>query len=239
MLFMPKKYHVSCLLQHNSLFDRHHGACCHGQMSTIGNRIKTFREAKGWSQAQLAAACGWDSQGRVSNYERGVREPKAADLKKLAQALSVSQLELISEQSDSTSFKPDPSKTGLVKVISWVQAGLWGDVVDNYQPGDGEETISTTTPIAQHTYALRVKGDSMEPMFPDGSFIIVEPELSWQNGDYVIVRQNSDSECTFKQIIIDGSKTLLKPVNNRYPILEMLDDALICGVVRGMQLKIR
>ncbi|MFL1478300.1 XRE family transcriptional regulator [Pseudomonas grimontii] len=58
-------------------------------MNTLGNRIKRLRKAKGMSQQSLAFACGWESQSRIGNYERGTREPNLQDLEKLAIALGV------------------------------------------------------------------------------------------------------------------------------------------------------
>jgi phage repressor protein C with HTH and peptisase S24 domain len=54
---------------------------------SIGSKIKAAREAKGLSQAELAERCGWDSQGRVGNYEKDTREPKIDDLRKIARVL--------------------------------------------------------------------------------------------------------------------------------------------------------
>lgn len=130
-----------------------------------------------------------------------------------------------------------PEIRGEVPLISWVQAGDWVGVVDNYAPGVGEELIPTTIPVKRHTYALRVKGDSMTnpngwPSFPEGMIIIVEPEFDHEPGDFVIVK-NGDNEATFKQLVKDGTDWLLKPLNPRYPIKLMPADATICGVVRG------
>jgi SOS-response transcriptional repressor LexA len=77
----------------------------------------------------------------------------------------------------------------------------------------------------------------MEPKFPDGSIIIVEPDITAQPGDYVIVRQNGD-EATFKQLVIDGSLYSLKPLNPRYPIMQLHADAVICGVVKRVEMDV-
>lgn len=120
-----------------------------------------------------------------------------------------------------------------VPLISLVAAGNWSESVDNFQTGDAEQWIATTVTVKRHTYALRVEGDSMEPKFPHGAIIIVEPEDEPRNGSYVIVRQNG-SDATFKQLVIDGGNTYLKPLNDRYPIMQMREDAVICGVVKQM-----
>jgi SOS-response transcriptional repressor LexA len=123
-----------------------------------------------------------------------------------------------------------------VPLISWVQAGEWRNLVDNFQPGDAERWVATYAKVSKHAFALRIIGDSMTnpsgaPSFPDGTIIIVDPERDAQPGKFVVVRQNSDTECTFKQLVRDSGKHYLKPLNPRYPLLEMLPDAVISGVL--------
>jgi len=120
-----------------------------------------------------------------------------------------------------------------VPLINWVQAGHWTDVVDTLPPGEGDR-IETSYRARRHTFAVRVRGDSMQPRFPEGCIIVVEPDEQALPGKFVIVRQNGDSEATFKQLIQDGGTLYLKPINDRYPIMQMRDDAVIVGVVKQM-----
>ena len=91
------------------------------------------------------------------------------------------------------------------------------------------ENSDTSKKGASSSYALRVIGDSMEPEFPEGMILIVEPEMDFAPNDFVIVK-NGD-EATFKQITKDGDDWYLKPLNPRYPI-KPLGTAKIIGVVR-------
>jgi len=123
-----------------------------------------------------------------------------------------------------------------VPLISWVQAGDWNNLVDNFQPGDADRWVATYAKVSKHAFALRIVGDSMTnpsgaPSFPEGTIIIVDPERAAQPGRFVVVRQNVDTECTFKQLVRDAGKHYLKPLNPRYPLLEMLPDAVIAGVL--------
>ena len=52
----------------------------------VGEDIKSIRQQKGMTQAQLAAAVGTTSQN-ISQYERGGRNPKIGTLQKIADAL--------------------------------------------------------------------------------------------------------------------------------------------------------
>lgn len=128
---------------------------------------------------------------------------------------------------------PGPRIRGSVPLLSSIQAGAFKEILDSdYSGGDGVVMIPTTVPVNRYTFALRVKGDSMEPKFTEGMLLIVEPELDAQHGDYVIVKNGSD-EAVFKQLVKDGADWFLKPLNSRYPIKPMGDGSII-GVVRGV-----
>ena len=55
--------------------------------------IRELREARGWTQLQLAYKLGV-TPATVSNWERGVFEPKAGQLRALARAFGVSMDEI-------------------------------------------------------------------------------------------------------------------------------------------------
>lgn len=65
---------------------------------TVGERIKAARKKRGMSQKELADKLGIPYQG-ISQYERGVRNPKAATLFRIAEILEVSYIDLILESS--------------------------------------------------------------------------------------------------------------------------------------------
>lgn len=54
----------------------------------IGEKIREFRKAKGWSQAELAKKIG-RLQSQVSEWENGVNEPQLVTLLDIAAKLKV------------------------------------------------------------------------------------------------------------------------------------------------------
>ena len=69
-------------------------------------------------------------------------------------------------------------------------------------------------------FALRVKGDCMEPEFVEGDVIIVNPHVEPVPGDYVIVKNDAE-EATFKQLKKYGKTPVLHPLNPKYPDIEI------------------
>lgn len=140
--------------------------------------------------------------------------------------------------SDSSNIEPGPRIKGSVPLISWVQAGAWCDVPESSNTEDAEQWLPCAVSHSPQTYALRVRGLSMfnpheRRSFRDGDIIFVDPMKSYENGSLVIAKLSGTEEATFKQIVTEGSRTFLKPLNPTWPdpIIELPPDTIICGVV--------
>lgn len=206
-------------------------------------------------QALAAAASTEDDEidpGNLSRFERGEQGIDLKKLEAIAGALHMTMSDLYRRAEAGPSIRQGqqgeynvsagPEVFGSLPLISYVQAGMWGNIVDPYEPGVAEKWIPVTRRYSKRAYCLRVRGDSMSapegPSFPDGSIICVEPELPAENKKFVICRLEDTAEATFKQLIIDGHMQYLKPLNPRYPILPIDRPATFCGVVRQMVLDV-
>lgn len=215
-------------------------------VKTIGERIRWARDQRGLTQAALAAKAGV-SQGTIGNAESGTRG-KPRELLKIARALMASPDWL---ESGRGAWNQQESNVETVNVrrrvplISWVRAGSFGDVNDQFHPGEAEEwaDVLDTQPGA-HAFALRVTGDSMtspipgDRSFPDGTIIIVDPGRSADAGDFVVAKDVSTQKATFKRLVYDGGRWFLKPLNPTYPTVEIDDPAIrVIGRVIEYQLR--
>ena len=64
-------------------------------------------------------------------------------------------------------------------------------------------------------FGLKVKGNSMYPMFIEGDTIIVRQQPDCESGQVCAVRVNGD-DATLKKVIKQGSTTVLQPLNPDY-----------------------
>ena len=53
------------------------------------NNISNFRKRAGLTQEQLAKACNWNGQSRISHYESGKRAPSLNDCREIVSAFNV------------------------------------------------------------------------------------------------------------------------------------------------------
>jgi SOS-response transcriptional repressor LexA len=210
------------------------------EASDLAKKFAEAVDAAKLKPSAIAEACGVTPQAVTGWRETGrIHKKHLAKLAELTGRPLAWWLGSVVEEPTNTYGGPD--MRGRVPIISWVQAGSWSAAVDNFHPGDAEDWAPTTVPIRQHTYALRVRGDSMtnpngEPTFPDGQVIVVEPEAIGSPADmvnqFVIVKRAGDDEATFKQLVRDGGMFLLKPLNPQWPMMQLKEGDVFCGVVR-------
>ena len=71
-------------------------------------------------------------------------------------------------------------------------------------------------------FALRIKGDSMEPQIPDGSIVLIHKQDTVETGEIGAFYHNGSVYCK-KRAIHDG-KTLLISINSAYAPIEIGED---------------
>ncbi len=197
----------------------------------IGERLKSIRESKGFSQAQLAKLCGYSSASRIGNYELGERKISADDALRISEILEVSPAELMfgsqSEQVISNYQYP---------LFTKVQAGAFSTEFNSYTQKDAVSWIPTAKKASERAFWLEVEGQSMtappggKPSFPEGMLILVDPEEEVEFGDFCVARLLND-EFTFKRLIRDGGVEYLEPLNPRYDLIPINGNCTIIGKV--------
>ena len=111
-----------------------------------------------------------------------------------------------------------------VPVISYVQAGLWTEIVSVFQPSDAHDWLITSDKHSKETFVLTIRGNSMEPDFKQGDAVIIDPSVKPRPGSFVAAK-NGREEATFKKyrprsIDVLGNEVFeLVPLNEDYPTM--------------------
>jgi SOS-response transcriptional repressor LexA len=183
------------------------------------------------------------AQSTIGRILRGEVNPQSGNLERIAKAFSMSLAKLaeIGQEGEAVAEPTDDLKSversAQVTLISWVQAGSFADALDNPQPGDGGEWMPRPKRSGSRTFALRVRGESMEPGYQHDDIIFVDPDVRPEHGKDVVVRLDDCNEAVFKRLVVEGKLEYLKPVNPNWPdkIIEIsaYPSARIIGVVIG------
>ncbi|EMH4146676.1 TPA: LexA family protein [Providencia stuartii] len=197
----------------------------------IGERLKSIRESRGLSQAQLAKLCGYSAASRIGNYELGERKISADDALVISEALGVSPAELMfGDRSDQVVSNYE------YPLFTKVQAGAFTGNSNTYTEKDAIAWIPTARKASDDAFWLEVEGHSMtapqggRPSFPEGILILVDPEEPVDIGDFCIARLHGD-EFTFKRLIRESGQCYLEPLNPRFEMIPINGNCTIIGKV--------
>jgi SOS-response transcriptional repressor LexA len=128
-----------------------------------------------------------------------------------------------------------------VPILSWEAALHWPHF------SKCQDAQFAYLPILSHqasaqTFALLLNNDVMESphglSFPQGGFILVDSLREVSPNQYVLVRTERPQNLLFRQLILDAGRYYLKPLNPRYPITTLPQDATFLGVITQLQLPI-
>ena len=177
---------------------------------TLGQIIKAYRETNSMSMDDFSKASKI-SKGYISQLENNLNPktgeppvPSIQSIRKAANGMFMTFDELFSQLDDNTKVDAEPEKVKMAKkairipVLGNVAAGVPIEAIEDVI--DYEE-ISEELAHTGDFFALKIKGDSMEPRIC--------------NGDVVIVLANGDS-ATCKKLAKFPSGIRLIPFNQTY-----------------------
>jgi len=134
------------------------------------------------------------------------------------------------------------------RVLNWTPVLQWEDLHSDKIAEDAvknaEEFLPVNFEVSPDSFALRVMDDTMDApigvSFPKGTILIVDPSHIATSTSFVIAYANNsgDKKAVFKQLIHEGHKRYLKPLNPRYESDNAPEVGAILGVVRQLVMKI-
>jgi phage repressor protein C with HTH and peptisase S24 domain len=168
-------------------------------MSTLAANIRALRKARGLTQEELGARCGW-GQSRIGNYEvegKASRTPSVEDLQTIAAALEVSVNDLLDTKPanqiretppaylrhisawDTPADLPADAFGFLPHLDAYLSAGNGGPSADAIEQTDKSTPFRSDWLRAQGWsprthFTMRCKGDSMEPTIQDRAPVVID-----------------------------------------------------------------
>lgn len=152
-------------------------------MST-GANIRRLREQRGLTQEQLGKMVDV-SRSTITQWERGWTTPRMGNVQLLAGALGVSTADIIADElPPSNAIKPATAKPAYAPLLGRVHAG------EAQEPDVLQDAIPVPYEIIKRHpqgYFLQVEGDCMDNVYPEGCYILIDPEQRPSNGSIAVV----------------------------------------------------
>lgn len=200
----------------------------------LGDKVKKLRKEMKITQEELAKRIGV-VQSTIGMIESNKKIGNQSTLKKLANFFGVSLDYLLNDDIKEEFEKIDINMSFIpIPIVGTIRAGepiLAEDNIQGYIP-----VLRNSLKLDGDYFALKVKGDSMNMEFNEGTILIVEKTPCIENGEIGVVRIDGH-EATVKKIVINGEMITLIPMStNQKHIPQMYnmknDDIEIIGRVR-------
>lgn len=169
--------------------------------------VKKLTEEQGMSMSELARRVG-TAKSAISRYFKGTREFPLNKVGEFASALHTTPDFLLGME-----YEPQTPQGLQIPVLGTVAAGIPISAVEDIL--DYEE-IPLAWQNQGEFFALKIKGDSMEPRMESGDVVIVKQQSDASSGDTVIVLVNGD-DATCKKLEKTENGIMLVSTNPKYP----------------------
>lgn len=183
------------------------------QILSLANNLQVLMKQRDISETDLARALNLPLMTIRRIVSGETVDPRISTLKLISDYFEVQIDRLLSEEKMPNEVKHNissPPKS--VPVLTWdivcdqdflkKEIKCW----DNWQPVATGESQS----LGKRSFALPSKA-SMQPRFPLGSIIIIDPDEEPKDGDLLLVRMDN-TELSIRELIIDPPNWLLNPV---------------------------
>ena len=176
---------------------------------SVAKNIKSLRLENDLTQEQLASRLGV-SRSTVTQWENGWSSPRMGMVQKLASVFDVPTTSIVADELPNRlpgAITPLPAKPAYAPLLGRVHAG------DATEPEILEERISLPAEVAEHhprAYFLQVEGDCMSNVYPEGCYILIDPDTVPQNGSIAVVSIDG-SDYVMRRLYRGASVLVLSP----------------------------
>jgi repressor LexA len=179
----------------------------------FGLRVRALRLAAGLSQNDLAEKLE-TTKATISKIETSAIQPSAAWAERLA-ALLGSDPSVLLFGAVSAGAPTRPTSVRMVPVIGMIAAGNWREAI---QTPEGHIAVAGASP---HMFALRVFGDSIDKVAPDGSYVTIDPTMPALVDGGLYAVQNGDGDATVKRFRKNPDRLEPESTNPEHKTIEL------------------
>ena len=182
--------------------------------SLVSTILRQLMDEAGIKEAELARQVNLPQTTINRVLLGGTADPRANTLKPIADyfGVTIGQLcgfESLSSYRIAGTLRPTTRSAWVsIPIIEWDKVSSWKFDKKNITPLTHKNWITSERDLSEEAFALYSLA-SMEPRFRKGSILIIDPQLEYKDGHFVVVALDGIHP-TVRRIVMDGSDVLLK-----------------------------
>lgn len=176
---------------------------------SIARNIRAVRTRNNLTQEEFGEIVGVSSMA-VSQWETGRAVPRMGAVQKISDYFHISKGSLIDEDSSTLTKLPISGSTATLplRTLGKVHAGVMDDdTICDDEDVQVPERVVLAYPDA---FLLRVEGNCMDRVIPEGSHVVIAPHKEPTNGSIVVIRDDT-YEAIMRRYYKGSSALMLSP----------------------------
>lgn len=123
-------------------------------------------------------------------------------------------------------------EVSVLPILSWEEALFW----DQHLPTARQrhQSVIMHKKVSANAFALTVSDSSMQPQFPAGTQLIIDPDKNIQDRGFVVIALHNHPKAIFRQILVDGQQLYIKPLCpdlEHFNIVPLSKHDRVCGTL--------
>ena len=198
-------------------------------MQNLSNNLELLISASGLSESELSRRMNLTT-ATLNKIKTGIMSnPTLHTLNNIANYFEVSIDQLIGNKPLETYFSKNLHCVPIIKIDEIPHTNI-KDLT--YITHNNWTRIELGMDIAKHNiFAIVSFGDAMFPLLDKQTIAIVDGDCKPTNKSLVLSYIAQSKEVLIRKILIDGSCTILKPLNNSFPDIKLMPADKILGTV--------
>jgi len=217
-------------------------------MKTVAMMIKDAINRKGFSTIKECAQALGLPYELLRKVVGENHIPKDEQILIYARKLGINPLELLfttyyqkapsefKEYFETNVIRELPVAINKVPVLPWEQLDESVSKLNEHLDTNVVEGYIGTNLEGKYIFSLRVKDDSMSPFFYMDEFLLIDPNVQAQTGDYIIIKDDHNNEAIFRQLRKYQQVSVLHPLNPKYEDQVLSKEMRIVGKVVRKQM---
>lgn len=160
----------------------------------------------------------------ISRLKREGANPTISTLEPISSYFEVDIQSLMYSNLSNSSFILPREATADIPIYSMDDFSMKSPVVNDHISVSGVNT-------SHNLFGLKVRSDSLKPVFNKGAIVIVDPQLSPQEGDYALCTVGENEPPVFRQVFLDGKRVFFRSVNPMFNGGMVEQEYSIIGVI--------
>jgi SOS-response transcriptional repressor LexA len=199
------------------------------ERQTLSQVLLKLMKEVGVSEAKLARKTDIPQPTLHRILSGSTKSPRGSSLAPLANFFSVTINQLMGADELPTDRVAGTHNSRIygwtpVPLISWTEANKWQQFEKVLRSHKWGEWVSTDLSVSGKTFAMTVQGDAMAPTFIEGTTLIIDPEATINNRDFVIIKSDTSKSASFRQLLTDGDDKYLKSINDEFRTIQADND---------------